>query len=297
MANQLGIVRGCCNALARDTLIRMTDTSSTVRSLRRVFRESIVARDLAEPLASFDDTTELDTLREFMLDRPLSVLGIRHKGVVTGLLHQDQIDDRPISEQMLPLAEVAVVETTTPVQQVVGLLDETSFVLVSTLGQPVGVIMRGDLEKPPMRMWLFGTITLFEMSITRVLQQAFPSDAWRELLSPTRIEKAEQLQAERVRRNQQVQLVDCLQLSDKGQLFAKSDKLRELFWNRSRNEIRRIVKELESLRNNLAHSQPYTQENWNAILRLAGSLDGFLSNQTEYVATDSLQPYERDDIR
>jgi predicted transcriptional regulator len=53
---------------------------------------------------------------------------------------------------MLPLAEVAVVETTTPVQQVVGLLDEASFVLVSTLGQPVGVIMRGDLEKPPMRM-------------------------------------------------------------------------------------------------------------------------------------------------
>ncbi|EMI25573.1 hypothetical protein RESH_03786 [Rhodopirellula europaea SH398] len=55
-------------------MIRMTDTSSTVRSLRRVFRESVVARDLAEPLASFDDTTELDTLREFMLDRPRSAL-------------------------------------------------------------------------------------------------------------------------------------------------------------------------------------------------------------------------------
>ncbi|EMI56833.1 hypothetical protein RSSM_01776 [Rhodopirellula sallentina SM41] len=39
-----------------------------------MFRESIVARDLAEPLASFDDTAELDALREFMLDRPLSAL-------------------------------------------------------------------------------------------------------------------------------------------------------------------------------------------------------------------------------
>ncbi|GAB5516633.1 MAG: hypothetical protein Rhob2KO_43580 [Rhodopirellula baltica] len=74
VANQLGIVHGCCKAIARDTLIRMTDTSLTVRSLRRVFRESIVARDLAEPLASFDDTAALDALREFMLDRPLSAL-------------------------------------------------------------------------------------------------------------------------------------------------------------------------------------------------------------------------------
>ncbi|WP_144057787.1 hypothetical protein [Novipirellula maiorica] len=50
--------------------------------------------------------------------------------------------------------------TTTPVQEIVAQLNTQPFVLVSTLGQPVGVITRGDLEKPPMRMWLFGMITL-----------------------------------------------------------------------------------------------------------------------------------------
>ncbi|MCD0462774.1 CBS domain-containing protein [Roseiconus lacunae] len=270
----------------------MTDPiPASAHGLRRVFRESIVARDLAEPLASFDATSIVDDVREFLVNRPLTVLGIRVDGILAGFLHQGRLDDRPIAQQMHPIAEAAVVATTTPVQEVVTLLNQHSFVFVATLGQPVGIIERHDLEKPPMRMWLFGMITLFEMSLTRVIDQTYPNDSWVCEMSEARADKAKQLQAERARRNETVRLIDCLQLSDKGQVFAKSDELRKRFWDRSKNQIRGVIKDLESLRNNLAHAQPYAATNWDAVLRLSETLDRLLEISPDYVLMNSLQPF------
>ncbi|MCC9654534.1 Swt1 family HEPN domain-containing protein [Rhodopirellula halodulae] len=266
--------------------------AASAEGLRRVFQESIVARDLAEPLASFDSTSETKVIREFMVERPLTVLGIRVDGIVKGYLHQERLDNRSITDQMHPLEDAAVVATTSAVQSVVNLLDRHPFVLVATLGQPVGVIHRHDLEKPPMRMWLFGMITLFEMSLTRIIDRAYPDESWQASLSEARAEKAKDLQNERARRKESVKLIDCLQLSDKGQIFAKSDTLRERFWKRSKNEIRSVVKDLEKLRNNLAHSQPYTAANWDAIRRLADTLDRLLELSPDYVAVNSLLPFD-----
>lgn len=268
----------------------MPNTPTITNSLRRVFNDGFVARDLAEPLASFDVTADIADVRQFMAIRPLSVVGLRHGGVVAGFVHQDRVDDRPLAEQMESLDDAACVTTTTSLQEIVHILDSQPFVLVFTLGQPVGVIVRADLEKPPMRMWLFGMITLFEMTITKIIQRQYPGNAWHQMLSPARLEKAIALQNERQRRNQSVELLDCLQLTNKGQLFAKSDELRDQYWNVSRNEIRKVMKEFEGLRNNLAHSQPYTQENWSSIRRLADTLDRLVEVPTEFLAPDSLRP-------
>ena len=268
----------------------MPRTPTTIQSLRRVFYDSFVARDLAEPLASFDRTADVGIVREFMVSRPLTVVGLREFGVMTGYIEQDHIDDRPLGQQLVDLSEATIVTTNTSLRDIVQRLNDNRFVLVSTLGQPVGVIVRADLEKPPMRMWLFGMITLFEMSITRIIDREYPNDAWNELVSEARLKKAQELQAERARRNQPVTLLDCLQLSDKGQLFGRSDELRTRHWNRSRREINKVVKEIESLRNNLAHSQPFIEENWDVIVRLSVTLDRLLEIPADFFSKDSLKP-------
>ncbi|TWT84033.1 hypothetical protein CA13_55080 [Planctomycetes bacterium CA13] len=269
----------------------MQTSPTTVQSLRRVFYDSFVARDLAEPLASFDVTADVEEVRRFMVSRPLTVIGIRREGVVAGFIEQDNVTDYPLAEQMVALSSAAIVTTTTPFQDVVRSLNETRFVLVSTLGQPVGVIVRSDLEKPPMRMWLFGMVTLFEMILTRIIDGSLANNVWCESLSDQRIAKAQQLQAERTRRKQAVDLIDCLQLSDKGQIFARTQELRLRHWNRSRNQIEKSIKGIESLRNNLAHSQSFTVENWDVIVQLTETLDRLLEVPAEFVAQDSLKPY------
>lgn len=268
-------------------------TDPTEESLRRVFLEGFAARDLAEPLASFDATTDVQSVRKFMVNRPLRVVGIRMDGLIKGYVEQDEIDDRPLSEQIIPFAESIVITTSTAFQEIVARLDQDRFLTVTALGQPVGVIVRNDLEKAPMRMWLFGMVTLVEMRITRIIREAYADDAWTEVVSESRLNKAIQLQNERSRRNRSVDLIDCLQLGDKGQLLARSAELRERYWNRSRKRIEKVIKELERLRNNLAHSQDIISENWNAIVRLSETLDRILEAPGNLPAQSSLTPYNQ----
>lgn len=50
-------------------------------------------------------------------------------------------------------------------------------------------------------------------------------------------------------------LVDCLQLGDKGWILTYDEEMRKALGQGSRTKARRAVKKLESLRNNLAHTQ------------------------------------------
>ena len=268
-----------------------TPTDPTEESLRRVFLEGFAARDLAEPLASFDATTDVQVVRKFMVDRPLRVVGIRINGLIAGYVEQDEIGERSLREQIIPFADEIVVTSSTPFQDIVSRLDQHRFLTVTALSQPVGVIVRNDLEKAPMRMWLFGMVTLVEMRITRVIRESYGNNEWTEIVSASRLEKAVQLQNERSRRNRAVDLIDCLQLGDKGQLLARSAELRERYWNRSRKWIEKVIKELERLRNNLAHSQDIITENWDAIVRLSETLDRILEAPGNLPAKNSLTPY------
>jgi hypothetical protein len=49
-------------------------------AVKRVFMESFTARDIAEPLASFDADTPLAHVRDFMQNRDFDLVGIRTPG-------------------------------------------------------------------------------------------------------------------------------------------------------------------------------------------------------------------------
>jgi len=68
-------------------------------------------------------------------------------------------------------------------------------------------------------------------------------------------------------------LIDCLQLSDKAQILMEKPEVLEFFGFESRKTAKRIVKEFESLRNNLAHAQDIVTHDWAAIARIASRLE------------------------
>jgi hypothetical protein len=78
--------------------------------------------------------------------------------------------------------------------------------------------------------------------------------------------KARQLQEERSRRVQQVDLVDCLQYGDKGWILSYDEDIRKALGQESRRHARKAVKELETLRNNLAHTQEIIPVGWQRIV-------------------------------
>jgi hypothetical protein len=137
----------------------------------------------------------------------------------------------------------------------------------------VGYISRSEINKPVVRMWLFGIITFTEMELGQMIQEYYPEQSWCSMLTEKRLAKALELQEERLRRNQHSDLIDCLQLSDKGQIVIQNPEFLALLDIGSKSVAKRLVRELESLRNNLAHSQDIVTHDWAQIVRLSYRLE------------------------
>lgn len=253
----------------------MTTRAASPQRLRRVFMENFSAADIAEPLASFDASMPAADVLAVMTRRAYRVAGIRNEGTICGYVRQEELAEGRCAEVVHPFEDGDVVPESATFPELVMQLDGRSWLFVNVLGQVGGIVTRTDLLKPPVRMWLFGMITIIEMGLTRLIESAHPDGSWRDYLSEGRIQKAEALLEERKRRKQDLGLLDCLQFSDRGQIVLRNDALRKQagFVSRSRGE--QTVKDLEALRNNLAHSQDIVACDWEIIVKLIEHLDIF----------------------
>lgn len=149
------------------------------------------------------------------------------------------------------------------------MLTPQEFAFVSALHEVVGVVCRNDFNKPVGRMWLFGIVTFLEMELTRLVREHFPGERWVEGLPPGRAAKARDLQAERRRRGRHSDLLSCTQRSDKARVLIEDPRTRPLPDLGSKKRAHRLVRELEPLRNHLAHAQDVVIHDWAMIARMS----------------------------
>jgi hypothetical protein len=62
-------------------------------AVKRIFTETFTARDIAEPLVSYDGTTSFAAARAVMVARGFDVVGVRKEGQVAGYVEKDSVKD------------------------------------------------------------------------------------------------------------------------------------------------------------------------------------------------------------
>ena len=169
----------------------------------KIFLRGLTVRDIADPLPSFDAETPVDQVRSAMDHHHLRVAGVRENGFVAGYLELGELGDSgPCGQYCHPILEAKILKESAPLSNLVLALNEVPYLFVNFLGEISGIVTRDDLDDPPVRMWLFGLITLIEMRFLTLIEQHLEGDIWQKYLSNSRIEKAMALQAERRRRKQ-----------------------------------------------------------------------------------------------
>jgi hypothetical protein len=215
------------------------------------------------------------------------VVGVRQEGCVVGYAERADLGGAALGDRLRPFDESLLIPDSAPLADVVLGLAKSPRLFVRVLGAVGGILTMSDLQKPPLRMWLFGMVTLIEMRISRLIEQMCPGDSWKRHVSEGRLQKTEALLEERRRRNQSLELIDCLQISDKGQIIARNEEIRSLTRFTSRRQVEEAIKALESLRNNLAHSQDILSCDWETIVWLCQDVDG-VSRAKKLWVTDVL---------
>lgn len=241
-----------------------TEQLGVIRRQMRAFS----VRDLASPLPSVDEDRAASEIARLAAEQGWTVLGLRRAGHVETYARGEDLADGACAQAGRVILPEQLVDHTAPLSVMVHVLTRHEFAFVRLLGQVGGVLVRDDLHKPIGRMWLFGMVTLAELLISERIREIWPRGAWRGQLSAGRLDKALDLQRERARRGQSVGLLECLQLSDKLAILMQDPAQLAEFGYRSKRAAEANLRELESLRNHLAHSQDFVASHWQQIARM-----------------------------
>ena len=248
----------------------------SVAHLSRTFSRSLSAVDLAEPLASLDENQSDALGAELMRTRNISVLGVRRAGVVAGWVGANDLASGTLGESARDFCRADVLDESASLDVVLSALGAAEQVFIEWRGAVAAVITRRDLQKPPLRMWLFGAITVLDANMTWAVGELYPGDSWQNQITPGRFQKAVALRAERQRRGSECALLDCLQVKDKADILVSDAASLAALGLHSRGEADRLTRDIEKLRNHLAHAQELEPEHLATAARLASFIHSIL---------------------
>lgn len=245
---------------------------SMQQRMKKLFTEGFSVMDIVEPLPVIDSHRPARDALAVVEKTRLPLLGVVEDGRISGYLRLEDISEGECGSVARPFDEMPVLEETASLPAAFEALAESPYCFVRVGGEVRAIVGRMDIQKAPVRMWLFGMVTIIEMFLSRIISDAYPDNGWRKMLTSNRLKRAERLMHERSRRGEGVRLIDCLQLSDKANIVMKDPGLFAMLRFESKRSAQKAVKEFESLRNNLAHSHDLSL-NWDTILQISRDID------------------------
>ena len=254
----------------------MNSHISSLASLRSLFQREVCIKHIAEPLASFDASRPAAEVRTLMESKYFDVIGVRQEGSITGYAQLGELDSGALGDHLLLLDERLQVDDTASILDAFKGLEVSQQIFVRTFGKVSGIVTKGDLRKAPIRIWIFGLISLVEMHMLRLVREQFPD--WEGLLSPHRISKAQEVLDERKSRNEQIDVADCLQFADKRDILLKNNEVLSRLGFASKASARKVLENLEELRDEVAHSQDIITSFWPGLVSLCESGEAFIRN-------------------
>lgn len=248
-------------------------------SVKQLFMENITAQCIYEPLLSCPLNSESNQAKEALVVRDFDVAGVKEneEGPVLGYVVTKDIGEGEFKNYVTPIGIDVVVSDSTPVANIVNILDGNEFAFVIAGNQITGIITKADINKPPVRIYIFGTISLLEMHLNLWISHYFPNDIWTNRIPEDRMAIANGVYNNRKGNNQELSLLECLQFCDKKELLSMSDGFLSVF-DFSKNAFQKFLRRAEGIRNGLAHSQNSIISNleWNQFYQTLSTAETFL---------------------
>ncbi len=103
--------------------------------VQRIFLRATQARDIAEPLRSFDAGTPAIEAHAVMQRHEIAVAGVRVNGLVAGFVTRASLADGACGDAMLALDQAVIVDDSAPLAEVVSALKHNECVFPALAGR------------------------------------------------------------------------------------------------------------------------------------------------------------------
>lgn len=152
-----------------------------------------------------------------------------------------------------PIRAEHLLAASTPLGQLLPALEQRTQAFVLDGAQVYGIVTRADLNKPPVRLYLFGLITMLEMHMSFWIHRR-KHDSWAKSLTAGRLERVTVSQARLRKEGLDLPAIDCLEFCDRARICTSDKALRESLQLGSKTQAESQFARAEKLRNKLAHS-------------------------------------------
>ncbi len=246
----------------------------SVRELHQVMDEALTARQIAVPLEPCDGAEDAEEVRRRLEGKHFDVTGLRENGVVTGYVLRAALGKGPCRAFRRPFGPRELVASTTPLVRCLPLLIGRAWVFVLEHDEVNALVTRADLQKPPVRMLLFALCSLLEAHLLEMVRICYRPEA---LEAAPGLDEARKLLRSRLRRNEDIDLADCLSLGEKHELLLCVPGLTAHLGLGPPREAERYFKDVEDVRNRLAHGQDLVKgSSWERLIGTVLRVEGFL---------------------
>lgn len=241
----------------------MRRVQANLAILHRLWEDSLTIGLIAEPLESVASSEDAATVCDRMKSRNWDVIGVCDGGEAEAsayYLHQQDLKDGHCGQYAQRFEIQDIVAPSAPIYQSLHWLCERKRLFVLGRKGVEGIVSIADLQKQPVRLMLFAAVSLLEMAMLARIRQLFAKEEeWAAKLSEGRIQKARELHAQRGQKGQDIDLADCLCLSDKATILLKSSDECEVWGFTSKHVAEKFFKPVQTLRDNLAHGHDPSQ--------------------------------------
>ena len=259
--------------------------------LRALFASGITFHAILEPLQSCPASAPAAEVKRILQDKGFDVAGVRNDedGPVVGYVEREALADGIVRDHIRPITAEHLLSDSTPLVSLLSVFKDRQHAFVLVGPDVRGIVATADLNKPPVRVYLFGLISLLEMHLGWWVKATYGEDSWQQTIKPARLDAAKERQAELRLRSQDMPLVECLQFCDRRDLVLARGELRERLSVGQRAPAERLLKRSERLRNDLAHSQGDLSQgsSWREVIDLVEWVERLVHTSDQCVEEDA----------
>uniref|UniRef100_A0A7V2ZKG9 Swt1-like HEPN domain-containing protein n=1 Tax=Ignavibacterium album TaxID=591197 RepID=A0A7V2ZKG9_9BACT len=216
--------------------------------LINIFSSQITVKNIAKPTIVYGSKEEA---KRICIENNYDVSIFRNKEEEEILVYLKSNDD------ISTLKESQIISDSTPISEVLDIMIEPGYAFIKEHRKISHIVTRADFDSIPVRIWLFGMISLFEYEMRDFIRKNIKN--WENDLTKIRVQKAKNLFNEKKKRNEEVDLLDCTQLTDIGKILIKNKHIcNKKFSHFSNQKLSSFFNSLNKLRDELAHSQRIT---------------------------------------
>jgi len=258
------------------------DIRYSLADLRGIFDVRITASDIAEPLESFAQDQAASEVREVLQARDFDVAGVRKNGTVYGYVERPDLSHGSVGDHAKSFDVSLIVTESTGLFKLLARLRDVPQLFVLDADHVGAIVTPADLQKAPVRLFLFGMVTLIEMHFLRMIRDHFENDSWKSKAHNC-VDEAERIFASRRTRNQAIDLAECLHFAGKVTVVTNTKQLCRRTGFDSKESAKACLERLVDLRNALAHGQDILLGLWPEIIDVVEEAERILDRCEEDV--------------